>query len=77
MIYWIGSALLPKYDLKIPLRDANTKIEREELFRPTIGKFSKHKCTNENGQLLIDFAKEKDMVVKDTWRYRMEPILTK
>lgn len=58
---------LPRYDLKVILGDANAKIGREEQFRPTIGKFSKHEKTNENGQLLIDFAREKGMIVKSTY----------
>lgn len=37
---------------------ANTKIGREDIFQP-IGKFSKHTAANANGQLLLDFSKEK------------------
>lgn len=38
-------------------RDANTKIGREKLNKPT-NDHSKHSVTNENRKLLIDSAKE-------------------
>lgn len=63
---------IPTYDLKIVLGDANAKIGQEEIFRPTIGKYSKHKVTNGNGHLLIDFAKEKNMIIKSTYFERKE-----
>ncbi|XP_063912017.1 golgin subfamily A member 6-like protein 22 [Zophobas morio] len=58
---------IKKYDLKIVLGDLNAKIGQEKLFRPTIGKYSKHEVTNNNGQMLIDFAREKDMIIKSTY----------
>ena len=57
----------PSYDVKIILGDMNAKVGREEIFRPTIGKCSLHKETNENGLRLIDFSTEKGMVVKSTF----------
>ena len=45
----------------------NAKVDREECFRPTIGKYSLHEETNENGLRLIDFAAEKGLVVKSTF----------
>lgn len=47
------------------------KRERE-MFRPTIGKFSKHKITNENGQFLIDFARDKIMFNSSTYFQKKE-----
>ena len=63
---------IKKYDLKIVLGDLNAKIGQEELFRPTIGKYSKHEVTNNNGQILIDFAREKDMIIKSTYFQKKE-----
>ena len=57
----------PRFDIKIVLGDMNAKVGREEVFRPTIGKWSLHAETNENGLRLIDFATEKGMVVKGTF----------
>jgi len=45
----------------------NAKVGREEAFRPTIGKWSLHEETNENGLRLIDFAAQQGMVVKGTF----------
>ncbi|XP_023313011.1 craniofacial development protein 2-like [Anoplophora glabripennis] len=63
---------IPKYDMKILLGDANAKIGREEMYKPTIGDHSKHEVTNENGKFLIDFAKEKNLIIKSTYFQRKE-----
>ena len=57
---------IPKDDIKLVIGDANAKIGKENIFRPTIGKHSKHESTNENGYFLIDFASEKGMIIKST-----------
>lgn len=57
----------PRYDIKMVLGDMNAKVGREEAFRPTIGKWSVHEDTNENGLRLIDFSSEKGMVIKGTF----------
>ena len=58
----------PRHDIKIILGDMNAKVGREEAFRPTIGKWSLHEETNENGLRLIDFATEKGMVISASIR---------
>lgn len=63
---------IPKYDIKLLLGDTNAKIGKEKLYRPTIGAHSKHLVTNENGQFLIDFAKEKNMTIVSTYFQRKE-----
>lgn len=55
-----------KYDLKVLLRNRNAKIGGENIFKPTL-EHRKHEYTNENRRLLIDFAKEKDMIIKCTY----------
>ncbi|XP_063914067.1 craniofacial development protein 2-like [Zophobas morio] len=47
--------------------DANAMIVKENCYRPTIGKESKHQKTNQNGEKLIEFAEENKMVVKRTF----------
>ncbi|KRG00484.1 uncharacterized protein Dwil_GK27899, partial [Drosophila willistoni] len=42
-------------------------VGQEEEFRPTIGKFSAHRLTNENGLRLIDFAASKNMAIRSTY----------
>ncbi|XP_023311624.1 craniofacial development protein 2-like [Anoplophora glabripennis] len=57
---------IPRYDLKIVLGDANAKIGKEEIYKQAIGKHSKHDKTSDNGQMLVDFAMEKNMRIKST-----------
>jgi exonuclease III len=58
---------LPLHDVKIIMGDLNAKIGKEELFRPTIGCYSKHAESNDNGLRIIDFAMEKGMKVSSTY----------
>ena len=58
---------LPAHDIKIVMGDFNAKVGKEEVFRPTIGKFSLHDTTNENGERMIYFAAGRDLVVKSTF----------
>lgn len=63
---------LKRYDLKIVLGDFNAKVGREEIFKPTIGNFSKHTRSNKNGKLMIDFARTNNMKIKSTYFERKE-----
>jgi exonuclease III len=56
----------PQRDCKIVIGDLNSKVGREEIFRPTIGKFSMHRDTNENGLRLISFAAAHNMEISST-----------
>jgi hypothetical protein len=49
------------------MEDANTKVGRETVHQPTIGKHSLHERTNENGLRLVDFAAGRQMVIKSTY----------
>ncbi|KRF97428.1 uncharacterized protein Dwil_GK26988, partial [Drosophila willistoni] len=57
----------PSHDVKIIIGDLNAQVGQEEEFRPTIGKFSAHRLTNENGLRLIDFAASKNMAIRSTY----------
>ena len=46
----------PKYHTKIILGDFNAKVERENIFKPTIGNVSLHQDSNDNGVRIVNFA---------------------
>jgi len=49
--------------------DSNTKVGRKEKYRPTIGKYSLHEKTNNNGERLITFAISKILMLMKTMAY--------
>lgn len=57
---------LPRYDVKIILGDFNAKIGKESAYMPTIGRYSKHEISNDNGIRAIDLAIEKGMIISST-----------
>ena len=57
----------PKNDVKLVMGDANAKVGRETVYQPTIGRYSLHDSTNENGLRLIDFAAGRQMAIKSTY----------
>ncbi|XP_051858036.1 uncharacterized protein LOC127565056 [Drosophila albomicans] len=59
----------PNHDVKIILGDFNAKVGRERIFDRTVGQFSLHETTSNNGFRLIDFAAARNMVVSST-RFR-------
>jgi hypothetical protein len=52
--------------MKILLGDFNSKVGREDFFRPTIGNESFHEISNDNGVRLVNFATSKNLRVKST-----------
>lgn len=50
--------------------DANRRIGKETMYMPTIEIYSKHNTIKENGHFVIDFAKEKGMIIKNTYFWR-------
>ena len=46
---------LPKYHMKIMLGDFNTKLGREDIFKPTIGNGSLHQDSKCNGVRRVKF----------------------
>ena len=56
----------PKHDMKILLGDFNTKVGRENIFKPTIGNESLHQDSNDNGVRIVNLAVSKNLVVKST-----------
>jgi endonuclease/exonuclease/phosphatase family metal-dependent hydrolase len=48
------------------LGDFNAKVDREDIFEPTIANESLHEITNDNGVRLVNFATSKNLSVKST-----------
>jgi hypothetical protein len=46
-----------KYHMKILLGDFSDKVGRENIFKLTIGNVNLHEITNDNGVMLVHFAK--------------------
>jgi exonuclease III len=55
-----------KYHMKILLGDFNVKVDREDIFKPTIGNESLQEINNNNGVKLVNFATSKNLRVKST-----------
>jgi len=49
----------PKYHMKILLGIFNSKVGRENIFKPTVGKGNLHQNSNDNGVRIINFATPK------------------
>jgi hypothetical protein len=52
--------------MKILLGDFNAKMDRENIFKTTIGNDSAHQDSNDNGVRIANFAISKNLVVKIT-----------
>jgi hypothetical protein len=52
--------------MKILLRDFNSKLGREGIFKPTIWKESLHEISNDNEVRVVYFATFKNLTVKST-----------
>ncbi|XP_050742432.1 craniofacial development protein 2-like [Drosophila biarmipes] len=69
MLLRIHIQTLPDHDVELILGDFNAKVGRKRIFDPTVGRFSLHETTSNNGLRLIDFAAARNMVVSST-RFR-------
>jgi len=54
----------PNYHMKILLGDFNAKVERKNIFKPTIGNESLHQDSNDNGVRTANSATSNNLVVK-------------
>jgi hypothetical protein len=52
--------------MKILLGDLNAKVDREDIFKPTIGNERLHEISNDNGVRVVKFATSKNLIVKST-----------
>jgi hypothetical protein len=46
------------------LLDFNPKVDREDIFKPTIGNESLHEICNDNGVTVVNFPISKNLTVK-------------
>jgi hypothetical protein len=56
----------PRYDMKILLGDFNSKVGRENIFKPTVGNESLHEISKDNGVRVVNFTTSKNLVGKST-----------
>ncbi|PSN29406.1 hypothetical protein C0J52_26264 [Blattella germanica] len=61
---------LSRYHMKIFLGDFNAKVGREDIFRPTIGTFSLHEDSIDNGVRLVTFATSKNLIIDHVLVYK-------
>jgi hypothetical protein len=57
---------VPRYDMKILWGNLNAKVDREIIFKPTIGNESLHGINNDNGFRVVHFDTYKKLVAKST-----------
>jgi hypothetical protein len=55
-----------RYHMKILLGDFNTKLGREDIFKPIIGNERLHEANNVNGVIVVNFATYKNLIVKNS-----------
>jgi exonuclease III len=53
-----------KHHLKILFGDFNTKVDREDIFKPTTRNESLHEISNDNGVRVVNSATSKNIFVK-------------
>jgi hypothetical protein len=56
----------PRYGMKILSGDFIAKVDRENIFKQTIGNESLHEISNDNGFRVVNVATSKNIVVKSS-----------
>jgi len=56
----------PKSDTVIVLGDANAKLGKEDVYNEVSGKYTLHKLSNSNGEMLLEFALGNNLKVMST-----------
>jgi hypothetical protein len=46
--------------------DSNAKVDREDIFKPTIQNESLHENSNDNGVRVVNFATSENLIVKSS-----------
>lgn len=59
---------LPGNTAKVIIGDLNARVDREPVYKPTIGRESFYEVFNDNTRIqIINFATSKDLVVSSTY----------
>jgi hypothetical protein len=56
----------PKYHMKILLGDFSAKVDKKDIFKPTVGNEHFNEISNDNGVRLVNFATTPNLRVKST-----------
>jgi hypothetical protein len=51
--------------MKILLGDFNAKVDKEDIFKPTIGNGSLQEISNNDGVRVVNFCTSKNLIVKN------------
>ena len=57
---------VPKHDVTIILGDMNAKLGKEKAFSQVVGRHTLHNISNENGEIVINYAISNDMFLINT-----------
>jgi hypothetical protein len=57
-------SVFDKYDMENLLGDFNANVDKEDIFKLTIGNESLHKISNGNGARVVNFTTYKNLTVK-------------
>jgi len=57
---------IPRYDMVIIIGDFNTKIGKQDYQQQVVGKYTIHDTSNENGNMLTQFATRNRLIIKST-----------
>jgi hypothetical protein len=57
---------VPKHDIIMILGDLNAQIGKEKAYENVIGKHTLHDVSNQNGEMVCNFAIENNMMVMST-----------
>jgi hypothetical protein len=52
--------------MKILSGDFNVKVDREDIFKPTIGNAISHKISNDKGVIVVNLPTSKNLTVEST-----------
>jgi len=57
---------VPKHDVTVILGDMNAKLGKEKVFSQVVGRHTLHDISNENGEMVANYAISNDMFLVST-----------
>jgi len=61
---------VPKHDVTIILGDMNAKLRKEKVFSQVVGCHTLHNVSNENGEMVANYAINNDMFLISTFNIK-------